>query len=63
MEAFANLYRNFALCTLAKLNGEIPKPEWNDFPGTAEGVRGMGFIETVIAAGKQENKWLEFKST
>jgi predicted dehydrogenase len=33
LEAFANLYRNFALTVRAKMNGETPKPEWLDFPG------------------------------
>ncbi|RYZ49157.1 MAG: Gfo/Idh/MocA family oxidoreductase, partial [Chitinophagaceae bacterium] len=35
LEAFANHYRNFALCVNARENGEQPKEEWLDFP-TAE---------------------------
>ncbi len=61
LEAFANLYRNFALCVHARQKGETPKPEWLDFPGAAEGVRGMAFIENVIASGKSGEKWFEFK--
>ena len=30
-------------------------------PGAAEGVRGMAFIENVIASGKSGEKWFEFK--
>ena len=51
-EAFANLYRNFSLTVRAKMNGEKPKDEWLDFPGVDEGIRGMAFIENVVASGK-----------
>ena len=61
LEAFANLYRNFALCVQAKKKGEEPKAEWLDFPGIEEGVRGMLFIEKVIESGKSETKWTEMK--
>ncbi|WP_210463904.1 Gfo/Idh/MocA family protein [Rufibacter roseolus] len=60
LEAFANLYRNFALTVKAKLSGQEPQPEALDFPGIEEGVRGMAFIEQVIAAGQSENKWIPF---
>lgn len=61
-EAFANHYRNFALCAGARLNGTQPKEEWLDFPGVDDGVRGMAFIETVIASGKSAQKWTSFLS-
>ncbi|MEJ7685227.1 MAG: hypothetical protein WKG06_46750 [Segetibacter sp.] len=48
IEAFANHYRNFALCVKAQLAGERPKEDWLDFPGIEDGVRGMAFIENVI---------------
>jgi hypothetical protein len=43
------------------MNNEQPKPEWLDFPGIEEGVRGMAFIESVIASGRSDKKWMEFK--
>jgi predicted dehydrogenase len=61
LEAFANHYRNFALCVQAQLNGQKPEPEWLDFPGIEDGVRGMAFIETVIESGKSDKKWTDFK--
>ena len=61
LEAFANLYRNFSLTVRAKANGEQPKDEWLDFPGVDEGIRGMAFIENVVASGKSDSKWTEFK--
>lgn len=58
LEAFANLYRNFAFCLRAKEKGETLQPEWLDFPGVDEGVRGMLFIEKVIESGKSDQKWI-----
>lgn len=60
LEAFANHYRNFALCLAAREQGLSPKEEWLDFPSVDEGVRGMAFIENVIASGKSEQKWTPF---
>jgi predicted dehydrogenase len=60
IEAFANHYRNFALSLAAKQNGLPPEPAWLDFPGVEEGVRGMAFIESVVASGKSAQKWTPF---
>jgi predicted dehydrogenase len=60
LEAFANLYRNFALTVRAKIDGEKPKEEWLDFPGVEEGIRGMAFVENVVASSQSEEKWMEF---
>lgn len=60
IEAFANHYRNFALCVKAQLAGEQPEKEWLDFPGIEDGVRGMAFIENVIASSKSLDKWTPF---
>ncbi len=60
LEAFANLYRNFALTLMAKYDGTAPLKEWTDFPGIEDGIRGMAFIENVIASGKSNNKWTNF---
>ena len=60
IEAFANLYRNFALCVMAALEGKKAEAEWLDFPSVEDGVRGMAFIDTVIASGNSEKKWTGF---
>ena len=59
IEAFANLYRNFALALQSILAGEEPAPETLDFPSAEDGVRGMRFIETIVATGSTENKWIK----
>jgi predicted dehydrogenase len=61
LEAFANHYRNFALCVKAKISKKKPKAEWTDYPGAEEGVRGMAFIENVVASSKTKAKWFDFK--
>jgi predicted dehydrogenase len=60
LEAFANLYRNFALTIKAGLAKETPSPEALDYPGITEGIRGMAFIEQVITSGKSDRKWTPF---
>lgn len=59
-EAFANHYRNFALCVTARNEGKAPAPEWTDFPGIEDGVRGMAFIENVLRSGQSDMKWTAF---
>lgn len=61
LEAFANHYRNFALCVKAKMDKKKPKPEWTDYPGAEDGIRGMAFIENVVASSKTKQKWTDFK--
>lgn len=63
IESFANIYRNFALSVMAKRRGEEPCKNCLDFPTVHDGVRGMQFIETMVAAGYDDNqkwhKWIE----
>jgi predicted dehydrogenase len=59
LEAFANLYHNFALCVEADITGTAAQPEWQDYPGIEDGVRGMAFIEKVIESGKSDQKWVD----
>jgi predicted dehydrogenase len=60
LEAFGNIYRNFALTLGAKLDGTTPTKEMLDFPGVEDGIRGMAFIENVVASAKSESKWHEY---
>jgi predicted dehydrogenase len=62
IEAFANHYRNFALCVKTRIENKKPKEEWLDFPGVDAGVRGMLFIEKIIESGKSNEKWISLKS-
>lgn len=58
-EAFANLYRNFALHVRARMEGTTVDPVY-DFPTEKDGLRGMKFIDAVIASNKSDLKWTDF---
>lgn len=60
LEAFANLYRNFALGIQARLNGKTVKTPYDDLPGIEEGVRGMRFIDQVVASSNKKATWVKF---
>lgn len=61
IEAFANIYRNFARTVMAKRDGREPEASWLDFPGVDDGIRGMQFIETVVRSGYEQNvKWIKW---
>jgi len=59
IEAFANLYRNYAQALACRLDGRKPAPEYMDFPTVDDGVRGMAFIETVVKSAKSGKKWVK----
>ena len=56
LEAFAVLYRDFARAVLALEAGNRYRPE---VPGIEEGVRGLRFIESVVASSRQGGIWLD----
>ena len=62
IEAFANIYKQFA----AKLNARLDKlPESAfslDLPGIDAAITGMAFIEGVVTASQGEVKWHKLPS-
>jgi len=52
LEAFANLYRDFAAVLRG---GQAPL-----LPGVADGLRGMEFIHTAVAASRDRAGWVPF---
>ncbi|WP_343701098.1 Gfo/Idh/MocA family oxidoreductase [Chitinophaga sp.] len=61
LEAFGNLYRNFALTLQAKIDGQQPTNAMLDFPGVDDGIRGMAFIDNVVKSSASEAKWTKFE--
>ncbi len=59
LEAFANIYKNFALTLSAKLSGGHATPENHDYPKVEDGIRGMAFIDNVVASAQSDVKWTE----
>jgi predicted dehydrogenase len=59
LEAFANIYKNFATSIRAQQAGKkLAKDDLaNDYPKIEDGVRGMAFIEAVVASSKANAAW------
>jgi predicted dehydrogenase len=60
IEAFANIYNNFAQHIIAEKNSTAILPQFTDYPSIEDGVRGMQFIEAVIKSGGSDEKWISF---
>jgi predicted dehydrogenase len=59
LEAFANIYKNFANAIRAKAAGQkLAKTDLaNDYPKIEDGVRGMAFINAVVASSAKNAAW------
>jgi len=58
LEAFANVYRNFALAVKAKQSGNSINEDY-DFPTVHDGLRGMMFISKVVESSLSDKKWTD----
>ena len=56
LEAFANVYRNFAGAVRA-----TSRRKSFDFPTVQDGVRGMSFIEATVESSMRGAKWVKLK--
>ena len=61
LEAFGNIYRNFAQTLSAKIDGRQPSAESLDFPGVEDGIRGMAFIDNVVKSAASAEKWTVYE--
>jgi predicted dehydrogenase len=59
LEAFANIYRNFAFAVAAHKEGKKHDFETFDFPTIQEGVRGMLFVEKVVESSSKGATWVK----
>lgn len=60
LEAFANLYRNFALTLLAESEGDEADSCCLDFPSVVDGVEGMLFVEKVVTSSQMNAAWVKW---
>ena len=61
-EAFANIYCNFTDILRSRLTGDEPDILALDFPTVEDGLRGMLFIEAVIASDRSDQKWTRIEA-
>jgi len=57
LEAFANIYKNFASHIRSVIAGTTPDESATDYPKIEDGVRGMAFIEAVVGSSKNNAAW------
>lgn len=62
LEAFANIYKNFANHIRAYIDGTDPDEVTLDYPKISDGIRGMAFIEAVVASSKANAAWTKLGS-
>jgi len=64
LEAFANIYKNFAAAIRARNEGrKLAKDDPAlDFPKIVDGVRGMAFIEAVVKSSKANSTWTKLEA-
>ncbi len=60
LEAFGNIYKNFALTLSAKINNAAIDNNLIEFPSIKEGIRGMAFIESVVKSSQSDEKWVDY---
>lgn len=60
LEAFGNIYRNFALTLSARINNTTVDNKLVEFPSITEGLRGMAFIDSVVASNGSKEKWTPY---
>jgi predicted dehydrogenase len=57
LEAFANIYKNFAHHVRARLENREPDAIALDYPKIEDGIRGMAFIEAVVESSRKNAAW------
>lgn len=60
IEAFANLYRNFAFTLMADAGQCEPSELCLDFPSIEDGIEGMKFVDRVVNSSAQNAAWVKF---
>jgi predicted dehydrogenase len=60
LEAFGNIYRNFAHTLSARINNTTVDSSIVEFPSITEGIRGMAFIENVVKSHESTEKWTTY---
>jgi len=59
IEAFANIYRNFATALIQRMEGDSAAT--GDFPNVYDGVRGMAFLDAVVKSSQSDKKWVKLE--
>ena len=58
IEAWANLYTEFALATAARRDGLTPPSDWLELPSVKDGAAGVNFIDAAVRSNRDQT-WCE----
>lgn len=61
LEAFANIYANFAAAVREFKPGKVDAGKLYDYPSIDDGVRGMAFIEAAVKSSRSKQKWVPIR--
>lgn len=57
IEAWANLYTEFAMAVAARRDGVTPPEDWLDYPTVTQGAKGVHFVEASANSAETESSW------
>ena len=57
MEAWANLYTEFAMAVAARKSGIAPPDDWLDLPRVEDGAEGVRFIHAAVRSNAAGGQW------
>ncbi len=61
IEAWANLYTEFAMAITLRNNGVNPPIGWGNFTSVSEGVQGVNFIEASVQSNQSSGSRKKFE--
>ena len=63
IEAWGNLYTEFAMAVAARRDGVTPPADWLNYPTVAHGAQGVRFIEAAVESHKACGAWVDCRLT
>ena len=59
IEAWGNLYTEFAMAVAARRDGVPPPPEWLKYPTVEQGAQGVRFVDAAVESHKAGGAWMD----
>ena len=59
IEAWANLYTEFAMAVAARKDGVPPPPDWLIYPTVEDGASGVRFVDAAVQSHKSGGEWVK----
>lgn len=61
IEAWANLYTEFAMSLATRLDNIQPPPDWLSLPSVEDGARGVRFVDAAVESHQAGGAWVDCK--